>query len=1334
MISRLILAFLLLISAEPAHAGPFAAIIPIIVGAVVKSAILKIVLTIALTAAVSALTKATQKKAVAPGIQTERKLTGGVNSRTVVLGYYATAGSEVCPPMSHGQSGKTPNAYLTIVVALSDTRTHSLRRLVINGEYVDFNAGVTQTYGHPIGGKYAGKAWVRFYNGAQTVADPTLVSVYNGYIRPWTNDKIGTGVSYAVLTWLYDADLYKGEPEVKFELWGMPLYDPRKDTTAGGSGSHRFNDPSTWEITFNNIVMVYNILRGISFPDGTKYGGECTAADLPLANWAAGMNVCDEVVTTSAGTEARYRAGFEVSISDMEPATVVEELLKGCSAEIVEAGGIYKVQVGPPALPVMFITDGDFLVNQPRDFDPFPSFTNAKNMVYATYPSPGENWNNHEAPVITDQDYLDRDQGVEMPASLQLPTVPFPFQVQRLMKGWLKDDQRWRQHSATLGHYGFILEPLDTIAWTSAHNQYDAKLFQIESCTENLSTLNNTVALREVDPEDYDYTVADELPDPITPGTWDLPPVQAVPGFGAVAVAIQDASGNDRRPAIRAYWDADAAADATLIRLQVEQPTTGDIISVVGQIAEGEQIIADGILPDTIYRVRGQFVVDRPTEWSSWFSITTLDIRLGELDLEEEFQEDLIEALDRIADAESDISVLQGQASDLVDQVAGIEADFGADITALQGSMATAQADILAAEGDISTLETTVATQGSAISTNATAISNTAGNLATLTTRVNASSINMLKNPTFDNGFVNWTVSGSWTRNTWGADGSYYVNTNGDGYIYSDEVNVTAGYDYTISANMSFFSDSGQFYIRIIWYDASHVNFSSSAPSYKTRGVTFSDNLDGRVRVTATAPVGAAFARVFAYATGTSGLTGASIKEVKFERGSVMSPFTQDAAITQNYTAISTLDGQYATLSSTVSTQGSLISTNATAISTLNSNYASLSSTVSAQGASITTNASAITTLQGQYSTLSSTVSTQGTSISTNAAAISTLNTNVGTLTTKVNASAINIIKNPTFANGFTNWTAVGSWTRYETTNQGIFVNIGGDGYIYSDSFTVTPGTVFTLSANMYFISASGTFGMYIYWYDAADANLTYSTIAYKTRGQGWATDNDGRTRVTVTVPSGAVYGRVWLLVDGTSGTTSAAIREVKLEASATMSPFTQDAAVAQNYQAISTLDTQYASLSSTVSTQGTSISTNATAISTLNTNYASLSSTVTTQGGLISTNASAITTLSGTVSSLSSTVSAQGASISTNTSAISTANGNITTLFARYAMTLDVNGYITGWELNNNGSYGNAKFNVDNFEIGKSGSGPKLTWVSGGALKTHDGTRVRVQMGNLSV
>lgn len=610
------------------------------------------------------------------GIRTSRKLSGGVNSRTLMLGRYPTAGSDICPPMSHGGTDGTPNMFLTQVIALADLPVAGLSRVIINGEYVQIEA-FTGPFGpeYRVLGKYADRCFIRFYDGTQQVADNYLVTNYNDYPeRPWSPAMVGRGMAYAIMAYVFDPEVWNSEPQARFELDGCRLYDPRRDSSVGGSGTQRWADQSTWGATNNPIVMVYNILRGIRMRDGFIYGGQAEAEDLPLDNWVAAMNRCDETV----GGQPRFRAGFEVHVATDEPADVIDELLLTCLGEIVEVGGYWKVRVGGPGLPVAFYNEQDFLNSQPKEFDPFPPLTSTHNMVNYVFPHPAELYEPHDGPTWSPEPVT-----VERPLMLSFKALPYPGQAQRVARAMLKDDQRHRVHTASLGPYGSHLEPLDVIEFTSPRNGYINKRFDIRQTTENLRNLCVGLGFRETDPLDYDYVPGEDLPDAVTPGGWGVTPTQAVPGFDIQPYVIVDNASQARAPALRAFWLSTAAIDAVALIIRYRVAGNEDFMTktVARPSLSSSEVIAEGIRSAVDYEACARYIVPgRRTEFTSWLPVRSPDVRATRDDVDydgivtevlESFGE-FYEFMDETGDVLRDVQEYIGE---VVDRA--VEGDFG---------------------------------------------------------------------------------------------------------------------------------------------------------------------------------------------------------------------------------------------------------------------------------------------------------------------------------------------------------------------------------------------------------------------------------------------------------------------------------------------------------------------------------------------------------------------------------------------------------------------------------------------------------------------------------
>lgn len=615
-------------SATPAEAGPvFAAIgaIATTVGAAFAAGgfFTTFLGRLLLSVALSALQAALMPKPRAPGIKTKVTQTGGTNPAAFPLLKYATSGTHVCPPMSHGRSGDTPNAFLTYVILLSDVPGCTLSRVMINNEYVTFSGTPHADYGTPATGLLEDRCWIKFYDGSQTVADPMLLDKYAAYPdRPWDADMIGRGCAYAICTFKYKRSVFPGLPRVRFELNSIPLYDPRKDTTVGGSGSHLWADNSTWESSVNPMVATYNVMRGIELEDGSVYGGNFLAEDIPLASAFAAMNECDLLVDDGdGGTEPQFRGGMEVAV-DEEPADIIAELMKACSGQVAEIGGQWKFRVGPPGLPVMSLTDADIIISTDQNFRPFPNFAGSYNGAHATYPDPESAWEPKEAQPYYNATYEAEDQGQRLIADLNLVTVPYPAQVRRLMHAWVEEERRFRRHEMTLPPDYALLEPLDAVSWTSDANGYTAKVFEVSGLTEDLMTGHQRLVLRERDSADFSYPGL-APPVPISIGTV-VPTPQIVPDFAVTGISIPDASGVDRRPALELTWETDLA-DITAILWEVRVQATGVVVASGSalDVDAGLAIVSEGILASTDYEVRAKPVVDRDADWTAWLPVTT---------------------------------------------------------------------------------------------------------------------------------------------------------------------------------------------------------------------------------------------------------------------------------------------------------------------------------------------------------------------------------------------------------------------------------------------------------------------------------------------------------------------------------------------------------------------------------------------------------------------------------------------------------------------------------------------------------------------------------------
>ncbi|UWR40250.1 DUF1983 domain-containing protein [Phaeobacter inhibens] len=581
---------------------------------VVGSALLQL----AIGSAMSMIAKSKMRKAQGQnsGIQTEVTLTGGTNSESFILGYYGTAGTWVCPPLSRGDRLKV----LTFVIDLAGMPGHSLEDVFVNGEKLKLDGKIK--HGKTVTSKpdsFKGLVTVTYFDGSQTKAPVMMQRNYGTDPDfPWTAEMVGRGRCYVIVEFTHDAKVFSGLPRMRFGLRGLPLLDPRVGEVVQSD---------------NLALLAYSVLRGFEFPDGTRWGGEASLADLPLSVWAAAMNEADRLIDTKDDhEEPQFRGGFEIKIAETEPAEVLERFMDACTGDLAEEGGTWYVRMGAPQVPSAFLTDHDLIVDAPMSLTPFAGLADSMNSLTLKYPNPSIAWEVSEAERILRPELEAQHEGRRLSEDLSLSACPFPLQVQRVGKAYIEDAQRDVLHSFTLPPDFAHLPPLSVISWTSEHNEYDGKHFSIEKKVIHPHDLLASVEVREVDPADHSWSTDDELPVP--DGVTQLtPPVLFIlNGVRVAPVDILDSDGNPRRAAIE------------VSQIPIVEGVEWRVFDFAGtRIADGVAmdvgdtfLITQGILPGHTYFVSLRVADEVNVDWSAWYEVNTNDVRLGPDDLSEE--------------------------------------------------------------------------------------------------------------------------------------------------------------------------------------------------------------------------------------------------------------------------------------------------------------------------------------------------------------------------------------------------------------------------------------------------------------------------------------------------------------------------------------------------------------------------------------------------------------------------------------------------------------------------------------------------------------------------
>lgn len=492
------------------------------------------------------------------GTKLEAVLGGAVN-QSIHIGEKESAGSFVYKG-SWGRAGSVPNAYLVKVYALSDRPVQGFEDYVwVDGIKCNYDPEDTSSIdgfnvGHPIpkwdqGGGH--RLWVKFHDGEQSTADNYLVDKFGTGPRAWTEDFVGLGRAYMIVTQKYDKKAPTGEAEVTPIIKNSKWYDWRNDDTNGGVGSQRYDMYGTYGVlTGNPIASAYNLMRGVYRGTEWLYGGQkWPATRFDNDTWTAAANLCDTDVAGGGGGTLKYaRTGAEIDVSE-EPWTVIERLLKSCNGRIVESGGKFKVYVGGIGASVYSFTDDDVILSEELTGKIFPTRDQIANTVNGTYVEPANAGEAKAYKPRTKNSFVEEDGDVRK-MTLDFDYVRDNRQAQRVARLALMDNRRFRTFSVAFWSQARKLEPCDVVSWTSDRYQFTDKKFIVGDTVlrdDGIVVLN----LREADATDADWNpITDE--DPFETGVFDDldEPTQLLTAT-VTAVPFTDDTGANRRPAIR---------------------------------------------------------------------------------------------------------------------------------------------------------------------------------------------------------------------------------------------------------------------------------------------------------------------------------------------------------------------------------------------------------------------------------------------------------------------------------------------------------------------------------------------------------------------------------------------------------------------------------------------------------------------------------------------------------------------------------------------------------------------------------------------------------------
>jgi hypothetical protein len=215
---------------------------------------------------------------------------------------------------------------------------------------------------------------------------------------------------------------------------GAALYDPRLDSTvAGGSGAHRPDDQATWiwdaDACRNPALALLFYLLGYKIAGLPAIGKGIPADRIDLESFAIAANICDETVSTDAGSEPRYRCDGVWSEGD-SPTTVIDMLKSTMNADLDDVDGKLRLTIFHNDLASV---DAEFTADDVLggfEWQRTPALDQTFNIVRGIYTDPSNDA--LYQPVDYPQVAITSPDGIDRINPFDLPMVESPFQAQRL--------------------------------------------------------------------------------------------------------------------------------------------------------------------------------------------------------------------------------------------------------------------------------------------------------------------------------------------------------------------------------------------------------------------------------------------------------------------------------------------------------------------------------------------------------------------------------------------------------------------------------------------------------------------------------------------------------------------------------------------------------------------------------------------------------------------------------------------------------------------------------------------------------------------------------------
>ena len=324
----------------------------------------------------------------------------------------------------------------------------------------------------------------------------------------WTTNHKLSGLAYLAIRLKWNQDAFSGIPEIRVTLKGKKIYDPRLDSTKGGSGSHRQDTASTWAYSKNSSLILLDYLRNARYGKGLPNSAFETNYD----SFKTSATTCETQVTPyTSGTNINLFETHAVLDSEKKVIDNVRELLVPMRAIFNYTQGKYKVIIEGTGSSQLLLTKDNVVSEVKLQGE---NKSEKYNRVVGTFTNPSKDYQSdtvsyppYDDSALAVEDrfatMLSADNDTLLERSFDMIHVTSPYQAEEICENILKRSRNCLKAEVTITSEGLNLAIGDIVTATYDTAGFSEKPFRVMSLSINA---DSTVNLGLEEHQDNFYT------------------------------------------------------------------------------------------------------------------------------------------------------------------------------------------------------------------------------------------------------------------------------------------------------------------------------------------------------------------------------------------------------------------------------------------------------------------------------------------------------------------------------------------------------------------------------------------------------------------------------------------------------------------------------------------------------------------------------------------------------------------------------------------------------------------------------------------------------------